>query len=270
MLAITACSSVGLLNSSVSRTGLIAENDIAYGTAKEMKLDLYKLKDAAPGMPVVVFFHGSSWQAGNKSEYVFVAEPLARAGFLVAVPNYSLYPPATYPQFLDDGAEAVSWMKKHAKEHGGDPNNIILIGHSAGAYIATMLALDESYMKNAEGNARWIKGVVGLAGLYDFLPLKDEKLKAIFGPEKGLKMTQPVNHVGRNEPPMLLLHGDQDLDVKPSNTIHLADKLVEKGNRVESVIYPGLDHKGIVLEFASPLVHKTDVLEQVIQFVKRR
>ena len=88
---------------------------------------------------MIVFFYGGSWQTGARSEYGFVAARLARRGFVVAVPDYRLFPEAVFPAFLEDAASAVAWMFRHASEFGGNSAELFLIGHSAGAYNAVML-----------------------------------------------------------------------------------------------------------------------------------
>ena len=96
--------------------------------------------------PVIVFFYGGSWQGGNKSIYKFVGSALARRGYVVIVPDYRVYPEVIYPGFLEDGALAVRWTKDNATRFGADPNMLFVMGHSAGAYMAAMLALDSRWL----------------------------------------------------------------------------------------------------------------------------
>ena len=97
---------------------------------------------AAKSRPVILFFYGGSWNSGRRQGYAFAARALAARGFVVIVPDYRLVPDAVYPDFLRDCAAAVRWARRNAGAHGGDGERIVLVGHSAGAYNAAMLALD--------------------------------------------------------------------------------------------------------------------------------
>ena len=137
---------------------------------------IYRPQDAKTA-PVIVFFYGGSWQSGNKSIYKFVGSALARRGRGV-VPDYRVYPEVIYPAFLEDGALAVRWTKDNATRFGADPNMLFVMGHSAGAYMAAMLALDSRWLGRAGLSPRRdIAGLVGISGPYDFLPLHDYTLR---------------------------------------------------------------------------------------------
>ena len=129
-----------------------------------------------------MFLYGGSWRTGSKEEYPFVALPLAARGAVVVVPDYRLYPEVAFPAFLDDNARAVAWAVAHAPELGADPSRVFLVGHSAGAYNAAMLGLDPRLLAAAEYDRRRLAGVVGLAGLYDFLPITGDDIKPVFAP----------------------------------------------------------------------------------------
>ena len=96
--------------------------------------------NAHESVPVVVFFYGGAFRAGRKSEYRFVGEALASRGIIVAVPDYRIYPAARFPDFLNDGAAALVKAREVTAAHGGNPERLFVAGHSAGAYIAVMLA----------------------------------------------------------------------------------------------------------------------------------
>ncbi len=229
------------------------DRDIAYASDPRLKLDVYK-PAGAKNLPVVVFFYGGSWQRGDKSIYRFVGAALARAGIVVLIPDYRLYPPALYPDFLRDSALAVRWAKDNAVRLGGDPLKLFLAGHSAGAYNAVSLVTDRRWLGEAKLDpSRDIAGAIGVAGPYDFLPLKDEKLKIIFGPEAARPATQPINYVEGNEPPMLLLRPAGDTVVDPGNSIRLAKRVAEKGGKAEVVTYDRVGHLSIIGTF-SPLL----------------
>jgi acetyl esterase/lipase len=272
MLAgLTACSPLGAFNSVVPKDGGAERvaRDLPFGPEPRQRLDLYRpltsrTLAAGSSLPIIVFVHGGSWQSGSKDGYAFVGRALAARGFLVAVPNYRLVPEVRYPAFLEDNAGAVRWMIGNAARHGGDPRRIILVGHSAGAYNAAMLALDPRWL-GAERQA--LKGFVGLAGPYDFLPLDGPVTKAAFGGELEPTSTQPIQFASRDDPPTLLLHGSGDTTVFPRNSQSLKTRLAQAGADARIRIYPGVGHVGILTAIARPFrSSKAPVLDDVAVF----
>ena len=156
--------------------------DIAYGSLTRHKLDLFEpVNFRQQPAPVVVFFYGGGWDSGSKADYRFVGRTLAAKGFIAVVPDYRVYPEVVFPGFVEDAALAVAWVFENASRFNGDPTQIFLMGHSAGAHIAAMLALDESYLDAREHSPQQLAGWIGLSGPYDFLPLQSRRLKKIFG-----------------------------------------------------------------------------------------
>jgi acetyl esterase/lipase len=270
LLSLGGCSVTGVLSATTPGAREV-ERDIAYGSGPRRRLDVYRPKaSAAPG-PVIVFFYGGTWQMGEKAAYAFVGKALAASGFVAVVPDYRLYPEVRYPDFLSDCAAAVRWTRDNAARLSGDPRKLFLMGHSAGAYNAVSLALDERWLAEAGIDARReIAGVIGVSGPYDFLPLQDETLKIIFGPEATRRQTQPVEYVDGQEAPLLLLHGLKDTTVYPRNTERLADKVRSRGGRVDTRFYPSLNHTAAIGAVAAPLRFLAPVLADVASFVRAR
>src|SRR5580658_10592982 len=236
---------------------------IAYAKGARHTLDVCRPKSATAA-PVIVFFYGGGWRSGSKRTYRYVAKALARRGYVAVLPDYRIYPQARYPDFLDDGAQAVRWVKDNAERFGGDPQKIFLMGHSAGAHIAAMLAIDATWLQKVGlVPGRDIAGLIGVSGPYDFLPLKDEILKIIFGGANRPE-TQPISHVGAGAPPALLLTGDADTVVEAGNTARFTGRLRAAGNDATAVIYPRVGHYIIVaalapiLRFFAPVLRDTD------------
>lgn len=258
---IAGCAPVNILNTFVPSDSYSVRRDVAYGKLDRNLLDIYTPKNAAPKKDVVIFIHGGSWQMGDKSEYLFVAESFTRRGYMAVVPNYHLAPEVKYPAFVEDTAAAINWVKRNIAQYGGNPERIFVVGHSAGAYNAVMVfALNKV-------NANDVRGVIGLAGPYDFLPLTDPKLQAIFAPAKPLKTMLPIHYAAQKFPPMLLMAGDKDADVSPKNTSNFAAKLKKSGNMVEAVYLPDLDHIDIITALSTPLKNKS-VLDPLFAFIK--
>ena len=262
------CTAFGVLNTLEPKGGLAVTRNVAYGEGERGRLDVYAPKVRREGRPVVVFFYGGGWDSGRKDDYAWAGAALASAGYVAVVPDYRIHPHARYPDFLEDGARAVRWARDNAAAHGGDPRRLVLMGHSAGAYNAAMLALDGRWLAAVGMDPRRdVRAWVGLSGPYDFLPLKSEVLKTIFGPEDQRPLTQPINHVGDGAPPALLITGDRDATVRPGNTDRLADKLRGHGADVTVVHYPRADHVRTVGAIASPLRFLAPVMRDVTGFV---
>ncbi len=211
--------------------------------------------------PTVVFFYGGSWRNSTREDYRFVGQSLARAGFLVIVPDYRKAPQVVFPAFIEDSARAVAWAKKHAAEYSGDPSRIFLVGHSSGAHMAALLGTDAHFLRAVGMQPRDLAGIVGLAGPYDFLPITDPLIKQAFGPESEWPKSQPVNFVDGDEPSFLLLQGTADKLVWPRNAERLAVKLRAQHEAVEVRMLDGASHAGLLIDLlrdASPV--RQDVL----------
>jgi acetyl esterase/lipase len=259
------CSPSGLVNSFVSRDDFRLVAGLAYGADARQTVDLYLPLAGAAKKPVVVFFFGGNWDSGRKEDYLFLGDALAARGFIVVIPDYRIYPEVRYPDFIADGASAVRWTFDHIAEYGGDPDRVSLMGHSAGAYNALMLALDPVWLGAARGR---LKSVVGLAGPYDFLPLTDPTLKIIFGTEADLARTQPIYYADGTAPPILLATGRLDTMVSPGNVTRLAARIREHGGKVETVRYSLLGHITLIGAFAQPLRAITPVVGDVTRFLE--
>ena len=267
-LLLAACSGQEVLNTFTPDHGYDVASNLIYDPAHNLRLDIYTPIGAA-GAPVVVFFLGGRWSEGDKAEYKFVGQAMASRGFVCVIPNYREYPQARYPEFVQDGANAIRWTRQHIGLYGGDLEKLILMGHSSGAHIAAMLALDEEFLKAVGGSRAWLRGMIGLAGPYDFLPLTDPDLRDIFGPPESFEKGQPIFYVDGQNPPLQLIHGEDDESVRVKNTINLADAVRHAGGAVETVIYPKLSHRFAVATLAAPLRGQSDVLDNVTDFIKR-
>lgn len=281
-ILVAACSPVAILNSLVPTEGLVATRNIAYGTLSREMLDVYvpAVASAAPlatngtqasvttKRPVIIFFYGGNWDSGSKDAYLFVAEALTSKGFITVIPDYRIYPEVIYPAFLTDGAKAFHWTQTNIEKYGGDVNNIFVAGHSAGAHIAAMLAFDQTWLAQQKSDTTAIRGFIGLAGPYDFLPLTSPRLKEIFPSTEIQALSQPIRYARGDAPSSLLLAGDADTIVGVKNTRNFSGKIRELGGRVLTKYYPGMGHIKIVAALAAPFRDGQTVLEDVAEFVR--
>ncbi|MEM1381456.1 MAG: alpha/beta hydrolase [Pseudomonadota bacterium] len=267
LFALSACSGPQLLNVATPSLAGTWERteDIAYGTLPRQKLDLYTPTTPGPH-PLLIFVHGGSWEKGRKEDYPWLGRRFASEGYLTAVINYRLAPEHTYRDFMADVAKAVAFLHAEAPAFDGDPDQLFLIGHSAGAYNAVQVALAPEFLEAEGRSTSIIDGVVGLAGPYSFLPLDSRVTKAAFGAAPDLEATQPINRVTANAPPMLFVHGTDDDVVSPKNATEMARLLTEVGVRGESILYTDTDHIEIIV--AIGLTSRGSVLADSLAFLK--
>jgi acetyl esterase/lipase len=266
---LTACSGVDLLNATVPTDSYRRTEDLAYGPFLRQRLDVYRPAQGVVRAPLVVFFYGGSWSSGERGDYRFVGEALASQGIVTVVADYRLSPDVRYPTFVQDSARAVHWALDHAAEHGADPARVFVMGHSAGAYNAAMVALDPRWLR-AEGlpPAR-LAGWIGLAGPYDFLPIVDRQTRVAFDWPGTPADSQPLSHASAASPPALLLAAAEDHVVNPQrNTVALAKRLRGSGVYVESALFDGVGHVTLLAAMASVLRSRAPVLERVSAFVQ--
>lgn len=263
--SLVACSPLVLVNA-VGPADARRRQGVPYGPLARQRLDVYAPE--APGTrPVVVFFYGGSWRSGHRGEYAFVGNALASRDVVAVIPDYRLYPEVTFPGFVEDAALAVAWVHEHAGDLGADPTRLFLAGHSAGGHLAVLVALDPRYLAAHRLDTAVLKGVVGLAGPYDFLPFTSHGTREAMGPEEGWPRTQPVAFARGGAPALLLLHGKDDETVEPRDSVILAERTLAAGGCARAVLYPGVGHVGVLLGLSPALDAWTPpALDELVRF----
>jgi acetyl esterase/lipase len=266
-----ACSPLGALNAlgprdpGVRRVG----RDIPYGEDPRQRMDiLAPTASRADPWPTLVFFYGGGWDSGMRTQYGWAAHALSARGFVVVVPDYRLVPQVHFPAFIEDAAAATAAAGAIAARYGGDPAHLGVIGHSAGAHLAMMIALDRRYMA-AAGAPNLIRAAAGLAGPYDFLPLDVSSSINAFGRTPDLTLTQPVTFVRPDAPPLWLGHGTKDEVVHAEDTTILCERMRAVGGRCEAKLYEGLNHADLIATFSPLFRKKAPVLQDVTAFLHR-
>jgi acetyl esterase/lipase len=242
----------------------LAKN-VAFADGDRKKLDVYGPLNPTGPAPVVMFIYGGAWDHGDKEGYEFVGRALASHGFVVVIPDYRLYPEVTYPDFLEDNAQAVKWIEDNIASYGGDTNRFFLAGHSAGAYNAVMLGLERSFLRDYNVTMP-IKAIAAISGPYDFYPFEYDQVRNTFGHTDNPEGTQPINLVGSDEPPMLLLSGTTDPIVRMQNTQHLAAKLRASGDWVTEKYYDNIGHMEPVFALGALWRWRAPVLSDIVGF----
>lgn len=258
------------LNATSSKQDVRVTRDVIFDSEYQLALDVFEPKDATDA-PVVVFFYGGSWKSGKRQWYSWVGEALAKRGLVVVIPDYRLWPKVKLKGFMQDGARAVAWTHAHAGEFGGNPAQLFVMGHSAGAHIGALLATDAHWLQEVGMQPRQLSGFIGLAGPYDFLPLKDQDFVDMFGSTHAQQLqSQPVHFVDGHEPPMLLMQGSGDKVVAPKNATSLANALRAHDESVAVKMFPDVGHLAILFSISRPLRGKAPVIDDAVNFIHQR
>jgi acetyl esterase/lipase len=267
LIGVAACAPARLLDVVTPEGDYTRETDVAYGPLARQRLDVYRPRNPDALGTVVVFFYGGGWRAGTKGDYRFVAESLTRQGITVVIPDYRIYPEAVFPAFVEDAALVTRWVRDNAVRLSIDRARVFLIGHSAGAHIVALVALDPRYLAAVGRRPRDIAGVVGISGPYDFLPITSPRVREIFAAAPDLAATQPVTFVTANAPPMLLVHGMEDRTVYPRNSQRLAARLHAADAPVRLVLYPDRGHVDIMLGLSSVFSGGDRLMQELTEFL---
>ncbi|WP_395719664.1 alpha/beta hydrolase [Prosthecobacter sp.] len=227
--------------------------DLFYSEAKDklQSLDVYSPPEGKDH-PVIVWIHGGGWSKGDKASLQQKPQAFVDKGFVLVSVNYRLVPAVTVKDIMADLAQSVRWVREHAAEHRGDPNSLIIMGHSAGAHLAALLCTDDRYLKAAGVPMTSLKGCVPLdVSAYD-IPKRiqdvddgiSKTFKTIFGTEEAAQReVSPVHHIAKDKgiPPFLILHVASRDDTK-AQAHWLAGKLTEASIAARVVAAEGKTH----------------------------
>lgn len=269
-IALTGCKDVffAAVNSTDSPRNVVVHKNLEFDGPNRLDLDAYAPATAG-NAPVVVFFYGGSWESGKRKWYSYVGKTLASNGVVTFIPDYRKYPDVQFPEFVNDAAAAMRWARDHAAEFGGDPSRIYVMGHSAGGQIAALIACDERYLKSVGMELSDLSGMIGLAGAYAFLPFVEEEPQIFGASETDQHDSQPINFVNGKEPPLLLLQGEDDDEVEPSNAIKMAERAKSLGASAELKLYPGVGHASIILSLARGHSSREPTLNDILAFIEK-
>ncbi|NKC34312.1 alpha/beta hydrolase [Falsiroseomonas selenitidurans] len=266
------CSPTDIANLATPRRGTMRVEGLRYGPLPRHRLDLVLPPMPVPATPLLVFIHGGGWETGGRGQYAFLARRLASLGFAVAVPDYRLWPEARWPDFIEDAARAVAWLRAAGGVVPGGP--LFVMGHSAGGFIAAALALDPRWLASAglPGGRGALAGAVLISAPISWQPT-DEPVVSIFAGAPGGRIeAAPDAAMLAAAPPTLLLHGTADTVVGPVHAVELAAALESAGRPVRLRLYEGVGHIGIMSDFVPGArllgLSTAPVVAEVRDFVK--
>lgn len=216
-----------------------------YADGKD-RLDLY-LPEGASDAPVLVFFHGGGLRSGDKSASEHVGMALASAGYAAAIVNYRLSPSVEHPAHAEDAARSIAWVYRNIDAYGGNANALYLSGHSAGAYLAALLTLDDRYLEKEGLSTKIIRASMPISGFFFVDLVAPDRPKDVWGEDASVwKEASPAGYVRADAPPLLLLYADGDDAWRRQQNEDLAKALQKKGHAdVDTVQISARDHRGI-------------------------
>jgi len=266
------CSTIQLSAANLVERDIAPRFEVAYGPAPRQRYDVYRPLDSlgkplTGQHPVVVFVHGGSWESGNKRLYEWMGQSLAKQGILAILPNYGVMPDRRFPGFVEDAAAALAHARERVSEWGGDTTRFVLMGHSAGAHIAALVAFNPQYLAAHNLAPGVLSGFVGLSGPYDFIYDTPLLRRTFGGTAEEERAAQPIAFVSAHAPRTLLVMGREDTTVNPRNTVSLAARMREIGAPVEEMWVSGT-HGVTVGAFARIYRADNPIVERVLRFVR--
>ncbi len=235
------------------------ETNIPYKSGHELtgyekewcKLDLY-LPAQGKNFPTLVWFYGGGLTGGSKEGLARLAALFTAKGIAFAAVNYRLSPKVTYPAYVEDAAAAFAWVKTHIAEKGGDPNRVFLGGHSAGAYLSSLITMDGRYLQKYGLKPDAIAGVLPVSGqmMTHFTVRKECGLDAntITSDEAA-----PIYYTRRDTPPFLIIMGDHDWPARWEENVYFAAAMKAAGNdKIATLQIPDRTHGTIVGKLTEP------------------
>jgi acetyl esterase/lipase len=244
--------------------GARVDRDVVYGPHERNKLDVYRPAGDGP-WPLVIWVHGGAWQAGSKDGGGPALRLLDR-GYAVASVNYRLSQHAQFPAQIEDCKAAVRWLRANAQKYGLDPNRFGVWGASAGGHLVALLgtAGDVKDLDGTGGNlgvSSRVQAVCDWFGPSDFSKVVEQAIpgtridrtradcpeaKLIGGriadyPDR-VKRANPITYISKDDPPFLIVHGDQDTTVPVGQSRILHEALKAAGVDSTLVVIPGAGH----------------------------
>lgn len=159
--------------SAATRAMLQSRLGLAYGAGDDERLDLFFPAGGAAGAPVHLFVHGGYWRMFSRSDFSYVADTVTKAGAIAAIMDYSLMPAVRMETIVEQVTRAVQWLTANAGEFGGDPEQLSVSGHSAGAHLCALLLAKESPVRP--------QASLLLSGIYEIEPLRHSFLQPQIG-----------------------------------------------------------------------------------------
>src|SRR5258708_2506531 len=249
--------------------------NVAFHPDMAPRLDVYR-PDTGTAHPVVIYIYGGSCRSGNKELYSPAAQRLLPSGFVLVIPDYTLFPKAGYPRQSEEVAAAIVWTLDHIADFGGDPRRVVLVAQSAGGQVAGLALLEPRWLAAYNHRAADLRGFIGISGVYDFgavLAYHSASVRVramlgqILGGAENAERASPITYITSAMPPTLLIHGDADTRVPISVGLHFHRRLQAAGVQSEFIPFPRGGHADIL--FRALTEQPPLLFDAIINFVRR-
>lgn len=268
--SLVACSPTRLLTAISPVADVRVLTNIAYGADARQKLDIYQPnRPVGTSSPVVIFVYGGSWQNGSKAGYGFIGKSLAQAGYTTVVIDYRLAPQYRYPVFVQDTADAIAWTYHNIGQYGGRPDQLFVMGHSAGAFNAITAVNDLRFWKTTGVPDAAVLGVIGLAGPYAY-DFSTDPTKIVFPDGASPEQIMPDRHPRPHAPPHYLLTAENDRVVYAFNTERMQAALQSVDVPVQIDQVPKVGHATMIVSMATPTEFLGDTRQMVLKYIQQR
>jgi acetyl esterase/lipase len=242
---------------------------VEYPDGKD-RLDVY-VPQGARNAPVIFSLHGGALSAGDRQEERFVGQRFAAAGYVTVVTSYRLSPQVSHPAHIQDAAAAFAWVKRNIRQYGGDPDRILIIGHSAGAYLAMLLATDSRWLAAHKLTPRDIAAVAPVSGFFwvDKEGVGPDRPTYVWGPDPKVWVeSSPARYLRADLPPILILDTDGDEEWRQQQNVDLAAALRAAGHKDVTVHkVRGRTHMSVWTEMNDSPSEETS--SQILLFARR-
>lgn len=231
--------------------------DIFYGENERECLDVFP--SAKPNSKTLVFIHGGYWHLFDKTKFHFIAEAFYADAITTVLINYPLAPAATVDEMVASCRKAVLWLYENLRQFNGDPQQVCIMGSSAGAHLAAMIIEKKWMDKNASG---FIKGVCLLSGIFNLLPVQLLQLNSILNISSEIAArNSPVELIPAEECKLLVGVGENETDEFKCQSRQLYETWKDKNKAIQFLELSGLNHYSML----EPLLDKESILHKAMR-----
>lgn len=231
------------------------------------RLDIFMPASFDP-VPVIVYFHGGALRMGEKADAYVVASQLSTLGIGVVTPNYRLTPAVMHPAHIEDAAAATAWVMQNIEDYGGDPDSIYLAGHSAGAYLAILLALDAKYLQTHSLNSNSIRGSIAISPFLYVEETASDRPKDVWGIDPVQWLAASVSpHIEEGKSPMMLIYASGDDKWRKRQNKKFGKAMRALGNDVRVKQVPKRDHMSLISKLNAD---DDQITELILTFIAKQ
>lgn len=236
--------------SQLARHRLKAQLNVAFGPTLDETLDIFPA--AENNAPVFVFIHGGYWRMLSSKEFSCVALGLNQLGITTVVVNYALAPKVSIDEISRQARAAVAWVLRHIDRYGGDPERVVVGGHSAGGHL-TAMCLQADWAGEYGLPQDPLRGAVMVSGLYDLRPLRFSNMQPMLQLDDGvIQRNSPLFHARKTSTPALITWGEDEPQEFQRQSETFLERWKDVGNRAKKWAQPGADHFTAIYGFEDP------------------